>query len=144
MTHSTRRLAMAGALVVTGALVLAACSGGSGGGDASGDADSGSDLTPVKLQLQWLPQAQFAGYFAAQDQGFFEDEGLEVEIIPSGGDIVPQDALANGDVDYAIAWVPKVLGSIEAGANVTEIAQIFQRSGTLQVSWADAGIDSIA
>ncbi|MGC5222727.1 ABC transporter substrate-binding protein [Micromonospora sp. DT81.3] len=146
MTHSTRRLVAAGALVVTGALVLAACSGGSGGsgdGDASGDAGSG-DLTPVKLQLQWLPQGQFAGYFAAQEQGFFEEEGLEVEIIPSGGDIVPQDALNNGDVDYAIAWVPKVLGSIEAGANVTEIAQIFQRSGTLQVSWADSGIDSVA
>ncbi|HEX5857835.1 MAG TPA: ABC transporter substrate-binding protein, partial [Microbacterium sp.] len=64
MTHSTRRLAAAGALVVTGALVLAACSGGSGGGDATGDGDSG-ELTPVKLQLQWLPQGQFAGYFAA-------------------------------------------------------------------------------
>jgi len=57
---------------------------------------------------------------------------------------VPQDALANGDVDYAIAWVPKVLGSIEAGANVTNIAQIFQRSGTLQVAWADSGIESVA
>lgn len=99
--------------------------------------------TPVKLQLQWLPQGQFAGYFAAQDQGFFAEECLEVEIIPSGGDIVPQDALANGDVDYAIAWVPKVLGSIEAGAGVTEIAQIFQRSGTLQVAWADSGITGI-
>ena len=98
----------------------------------------------MKLQLQWLPQGQFAGYFAAQEHGYFEEEGLEVEIIPSGGDIVPQDALANGDVDYAIAWVPKVLGSIEQGANLTEIAQIFQRSGTLQVSWADSGIDSVA
>ena len=78
------------------------------------------------------------------DQGYFEEEGLEVEIIPSGGDIVPQDALANGDVDFAIAWVPKVLGSIEQGANLTDIAQIFQRSGTLQVSWADSGIDSVA
>ncbi len=57
---------------------------------------------------------------------------------------MPQDALANGDVDYAIAWVPKVLGSIEQGANLTEIAQIFQKSGTLQVSWADSGIDSVA
>ena len=98
----------------------------------------------MKLQLQWLPQGQFAGYFAAQELGYFEEEGLDVEIIPSGGDIVPQDALANGDVDYAIAWVPKVLGSIEQGANLTDIAQIFQKSGTLQVSWADSGIDSVA
>ena len=150
MRHSTRRgivrrATAAGALALTTALVMAACSGGGSAtpsGDSSGDA--GGELTPVKLQLQWLPQAQFAGYFAAVDQGFFEEEGLEVEIIPSGGDIVPQDALANGDVDFAIAWVPKVLGSIEAGANLTDIAQIFQRSGTLQVSWADSGIDSVA
>lgn len=141
MKHSTRRGLAAGAFAVTAAFLLAACSSGddgSDGGDASGE------LTPVKLQLQWLPQGQFAGYFAAVDQGFFEEEGLDVEIIPSGGDIVPQDALANGDVDYAIAWVPKVLGSIEQGANLTDIAQIFQRSGTLQVSWADSGIESVA
>lgn len=141
MKHSTRRGIAAGAFAVTAAFLLAACSSGDSGGDG-GSADG--ELTPVKLQLQWLPQGQFAGYFAAADQGYFEEEGLDVEIIPSGGDIVPQDALANGDVDYAIAWVPKVLGSIEQGANLTDIAQIFQRSGTLQVSWADSGIEEVA
>ncbi|WP_430647196.1 ABC transporter substrate-binding protein [Agromyces sp. GXS1127] len=142
MKHSTRRGFAAGALAVSAALLLAACSAGGDSGD--GDAGADGDLTPVKLQLQWLPQGQFAGYFAAVENGYFEEEGLEVEIIPSGGDIVPQDALANGDVDYAIAWVPKVLGSIEQGANLTNIAQIFQRSGTLQVSWADSDISSVA
>lgn len=143
MNHSRRRLATIGGLALAAALALTACSG-SGGGTGETDGGGEGDLTPVKLQLQWLPQGQFAGYFAAQELGYFEEEGLEVEIIPSGGDIVPQDALANGDVDYAIAWVPKVLGSIEQGANLTDIAQIFQRSGTLQVSWADSGIDSVA
>ncbi|MGR0318892.1 ABC transporter substrate-binding protein [Agromyces sp. ZXT2-3] len=143
MKHSTRRGFAAGAFAVTAALLLAACSAGGDSGDGA-DAGSDGDLTPVKLQLQWLPQGQFAGYFAAVENGYFEEEGLEVEIIPSGGDIVPQDALANGDVDYAIAWVPKVLGSIEQGANLTNIAQIFQRSGTLQVSWADSDISSVA
>jgi NitT/TauT family transport system substrate-binding protein len=142
MKHSTRRGLAAGAFAVTAAFLLSACAGG--GDDADGGGDAAEELIPVKLQLQWLPQGQFAGYFAAVDQGFFEEEGLDVEIIPSGGDIVPQDALANGDVDYAIAWVPKVLGSIEQGANLTEIAQIFQKSGTLQVSWADSGIESVA
>lgn len=143
MKHSTGRFATLVALAASAALVLSACSAS---GDTTGGTDGGSADGPidVKLQLQWLPQGQFAGYFAAADQGYFEDEGLNVEIIPSGGDIVPQDALANGDVDYAVAWVPKALGSVEAGANITDIAQIFQRSGTLQVSWADSGINSIA
>lgn len=140
MKFTKRRALAAGAFAVTAAVLLAACSTTTDEGD-SGSAD---ELTEVKLQLQWLPQGQFAGYFAAADQGYFEEEGLDVEIIPSGGDIVPQDALANGDVDYAVAWVPKVLGSIEQGANLTDIAQIFQKSGTLQVSWADSGIDSVA
>jgi NitT/TauT family transport system substrate-binding protein len=141
----TRRAFAAGAGGMSLAAFLAACSGdGGSGGDATSGGDAGGDLTPVKLQLQWLPQAQFAGYFAAQDQGFFAEEGLEVEIIPSGGDIVPQDALASGTVDFCIAWVPKVLGSIEQGANLTNIGQIFQRSGTLQVAFADSGITSVA
>jgi NitT/TauT family transport system substrate-binding protein len=141
----TRRSFAAGAGGMSLAAFLAACSGdGGSGGDATSGGSDGGELTPVKLQLQWLPQAQFAGYFAAQDQGFFEEEGLEVEIIPSGGDIVPQDALASGTVDFCIAWVPKVLGSIEQGANLTNIGQIFQRSGTLQVSFADSGITSVA
>lgn len=144
MIHSTRRFATIGALGLTAALALSACAADTGGSDGGSGGSGGDELTEVKLQLQWLPQGQFAGYFAAQDQGYFEEAGLDVEIIPSGGDIVPQDALANGDVDYAIAWVPKVLGSIEAGANVTNIAQIFQRSGTLQVAWADSGIESVA
>jgi NitT/TauT family transport system substrate-binding protein len=142
MNHSRRRVATIGGLALAAALAFTACAPGGGAGETDGG-DAG-DLTPVKLQLQWLPQGQFAGYFAAKELGYFEEEGLDVEIIPSGGDIVPQDALANGDVDYAIAWVPKVLGSIEQGANLTDIAQIFQRSGTLQVSWADSGIDSVA
>jgi NitT/TauT family transport system substrate-binding protein len=142
MNHSRRRVATIGGLALATALAFTACSGSGGSGET--DSADGGDLTPVKLQLQWLPQGQFAGYFAAQELGYFEEEGLDVEIIPSGGDIVPQDALANGDVDYAIAWVPKVLGSIEQGANLTDIAQIFQRSGTLQVSMADSGIESVA
>ena len=146
MTNRMRRSIAAGATVLVASSLLAAC-GGDGDGDAAGGGGGGGDCNTsndVKLQLQWLPQAQFAGYFAAVDQGFFEDEGLDVEIIPSGGDIVPQDALAAGDADYAIAWVPKVLGSIEQGAELTNVAQIFQRSGTLQVAMADSGIESVA
>ena len=98
----------------------------------------------VKLQLQWVTQAQFAGYFAAVDQGFYEEAGLDVEIVEGGVDIPPQKTLASGAVDFAISWVPKALAEREAGAKVTNIAQVFQRSGTLQVSFKDKNITSAA
>lgn len=141
----TTRLAALGAVA---ALALAACSSGGGaGGDEStgaaapsGDSSSPAELTPVTLQLQWVAQAQFAGYYAALDQGFYEDEGLDVTIQEAGTDTVPIDVLAAGDADYAISWVPKVLGSIEQGTNVTDVAQIFERSATTQISFKDKGI----
>jgi len=143
MRHSTRRGLAAASIAVVSALALSACAGGSEGPDASGDFEPITDIT---LQLQWLPQAQFAGYYVALDQGYFEEEGFDnVDIIPSGGDIVPQDALVNGDVDFAVAWVPKVLGTLEAtGAELTDIAQVFQKSGTLQVSFKGDGVASVA
>jgi len=88
----------------------------------------------VKLQLQWFAQAQFAGYYAALKQGYFKDEGLDVTILEGGTDIVPQTVLANNQADFAIAWVPKALASREQGAGITDVGQIYQRSGTLQVS----------
>ncbi|WP_332663329.1 ABC transporter substrate-binding protein [Aeromicrobium sp.] len=139
MKRNTRMWARVAATVAAASLVLSAC----GGGDDDGDSGSG-DLTKVKLQLQWVPQAQFAGYYAAVDQGYYEDEGLDVEIVEGGADIVPQDVLSAGDVDYAISWVPKVLGSIEKGAKITDVAQIFERSATTQISFKDKGITSPA
>ena len=94
----------------------------------------------MKLQLQWFTQAQFAGYFAAVDKGCYAAQGLDVQIVEGGVDIVPQTQLADGQVDFAIAWVPKALASREAGANIVDIAQVFQRSGTLQVSFKDKNI----
>jgi NitT/TauT family transport system substrate-binding protein len=99
-------------------------------------------LTPVRLQLQWVTQAQFAGYFAAVDQGFYAEEGLDVTILQGAVDIVPQTVVASGNAEFGVAWLPKVLASIEQGADLVNIAQPFQRSGTLQVAWADSGIDS--
>lgn len=142
MTHSTRRALSAVAGIAVASLALASCAGSSTPDASDGDF---TPLTSVKLQLQWLPQAQFAGYYVALDQGYFEEEGFdEVEVIPSGGDIVPQDALVAGDVDFAVAWVPKVLGTMEnQGVELTDIAQVFQKSGTTQVSWKDSGITSV-
>jgi NitT/TauT family transport system substrate-binding protein len=143
------RFMVAGVLALS--LVGAACSsdddgGGSTGGSTGGGA-SGEDcasVDQVKLQLQWFIQAQFAGYFAAQEKGFYEKRCMEVEILEGGVDIVPQQQLADGAADFALAWVPKALATREAGANIVDIAQVFQRSGTLQVSFKDAGITSAA
>ena len=130
MIHRRKRWATLVSVVAAFALVAAAC----------GDDDSGGDLTPINLQLQWVTQSQFAGYFAAVDQGFYEDEGLDVTILQGAVDIVPQQVVASGQAQFGLAWVPKALVSNEEGAGLVNIGQVFQRSGTLEVSWADTGI----
>lgn len=129
-----RRPRAVAAAVMAVALLATACSTTT---DTSTDAEGNAT---VKLQLQWFKQGQFAGYLAALDQGFYADQGLNVEILDGGTDIVPQTVLAQGQADYAIAWVPKALASREAGAGITDVAQIFQRSGTLQASFAAENI----
>ncbi|MBB5632526.1 NitT/TauT family transport system substrate-binding protein [Cryobacterium mesophilum] len=137
--HHRKRLLTGAAVLATAALALTGCTP-----PGSGDTDKGDGaLTPVTLQLQWFAQAQFSGYYAALDQGFYKDEGLDVTLKEGGADIVPQDALTSGEADYAISWVPKVLGSIEQGAHITNVAQIFERSATTQISFKDKNINSI-
>ncbi|GAB4586602.1 ABC transporter substrate-binding protein [Nocardia sp. IFM 10818] len=138
--RSTTRRQRIQAWALAAALGLAALTGCS-----TTESNTTADgLTKVKLQLQWFKQGQFAGYLAAVDQGFYKEQGLDVEIIDGGTDIVPQTVLAQGQADYAIAWVPKALASREAGAGITNVAQIFQRSGTKQVSFKAAGINGPA
>ncbi|MCA1588453.1 MAG: ABC transporter substrate-binding protein [Chloroflexi bacterium] len=140
-------------------LVLAACStpAGTGSEPAAASADAGAsapaeesagagasaptETASVELQLQWAPQAQFAGYFAAAELGYYEEEGLDVTILDGGPDVVPQQVGSSPDgPEFTISWVPKVLEAREAGSDLVNIAQIFQRSGTLSVAWADTGI----
>ena len=145
MTSNTRWRKILGLLAAL-ALFAAACGSDTAdtaaGGEAS--AEDCEALDPVSLQLQWFAQAQFAGYYAALDQGLYEGQCLDVTILEGGVDIVPQQVLASGGADYAISWVPRVLASREEGVDVVNVAQIFQRSGTLQVSFADSGIDGPA
>lgn len=111
--------------------------------EAAGGEESCAEMTPVRLQLQWVAQSQFAGYYAAQENGFYADECLEVTILEGAVEIVPQQVVAAGDAEFGIAWVPKMLASREQGADLVNIAQIFQRSGTMQIAWADSGIASV-
>jgi NitT/TauT family transport system substrate-binding protein len=127
-------------VVLAAALLLAAC----GTADQQPQTNAPGGTVKVKLQLQWFYQAQFAGYLAAVEQGFYKEQGLDVEILEGGVDIVPQTVLATGRADYAVSWVPKALASREQGAQITEVAQVFQRSGTYQVSFADKAITAPA
>jgi NitT/TauT family transport system substrate-binding protein len=111
--------------------------------DATMEATAAGDLTPVSLQLQWVAQSQFAGYYAAKELGYYEEEGLDLTILEGAVEIVPQQVVASGGAEFGVAWVPKVLQSNEQGVNLVNIAQVFQRSGTLEVSFVDTGIESV-
>jgi NitT/TauT family transport system substrate-binding protein len=109
---------------------------------SSAPASPAAEAAKVRLQLQWAPQAQFAGYFAADQQGFYKDENLEVEFVDGGPTVVPQQVGSAPDgPEFTISWVPKVLEARESGSDLVDIAQVFQRSGTLSVAWKDSGID---
>ncbi len=103
-----------------------------------------AETTPVNLQLQWVTQSQFAGYYAAVDQGFYAEQCLDVTILEGAVDIVPQQVVASGQAEFGLAWVPKVLASRSEGADLVNIGQVFQRSGTLEVSWADNPVATVA
>ena len=120
-------------------LLAAACTGS----DDATDEPEFEPISEVSLQLQWFTQAQFAGYYAAQALGFYEDVGLDVEILEGGVDIVPASVLDSGAAEFAVSWVPRGLVPREEGANITNIAQVFQRSATLQVSFTGSGISGV-
>jgi NitT/TauT family transport system substrate-binding protein len=130
------------------ALVLVACGDDTGTPDGDGattaPAEECTEPDPVRLQLQWFAQSQFAGYYVAQDLGFYEEQCLDVTILEGAVEIVPQQVLATGGAEFGLAWVPKALVSRDAGADIVNIAQVFERSGTLEVSWADSGISEPA
>jgi len=104
-------------------------------------ASSAAEAASVRLQLQWTPQAQFAGYFAADKQGYYAAENLTVQFLPGGPTIAPHTVgSASNGPEFTISWVPKVLEAREAGSDLVDIAQVFQRSGTLSVTWKSSGI----
>lgn len=106
----------------------------------AGTAHADDDVT---LQLQWVTQSQFAGYYVALDQGFYEEEGLNVTILPGGPDIAPPQVLAGGGADVMLNWMPSALAAREKGLPVVNIAQPFKTSGLMLTCWKDTGIESV-
>lgn len=98
--------------------------------NASADGKFGTlEKTDVTIQLKWLPQAQFMGYYVAQAKGYYEEVGLKVTITPGGGDISETTAVNNGTVDFGVTWVANLTSANAGGMDLLEIAQVYQRSG---------------
>ena len=95
----------------------------------------------VTLQLKWVTQAQFAGYYVALDQGFYDEEDLNVTILPGGPDIAPTQVIAGGGADVTVEWMPAALAAREKGLPLVNIAQPFKSSGMMLTCWGDVGID---
>ena len=96
----------------------------------------------VTLQLKWVTQAQFAGYYVAQDKGFYEEAGLDVTINPGGPDIAPPQVIAGGGADVIVDWMPSALASRAKGVALVNIAQPFAKSGMMLTCLKETGVES--
>ena len=95
---------------------------------------------PVTIQLKWVSQAQFAGYFVAKAKGFYKEAGLDVTIKPGGPDVAPPQVIAGGGADVVVDWMPSALASREKGVPLVNISQTFKKSGLELTCRAETGI----
>ena len=107
----------------------------------TGAAQAADDVT---LQLKWVTQSQFAGYYVALEKGFYEEEDLNVTIKPGGPDIAPPQVVAGGGADVLVEWMPAALAAREKGLPLVNIAQPFKSSGMQLTCWKDSGIETPA
>ncbi len=128
-------------LFATLALALLASACGTATTPAPVAKETPAPVAKVTLVLQWVVQSQFAGYFAALDKGYYKEEGLDVTIKPGGPDISPGQVVGSGGAEIGVGWLPgRILAPREQGTKLVNIAQVFQRSGTLEISWKDVNI----
>jgi NitT/TauT family transport system substrate-binding protein len=137
----SRWFLLAGLAVLVG--VLAAGCGGGGSKSSETEGSGGGAKKKVTLQLKWVTQAQFAGYYAAKAKGFYDDEGLDVNIKIGGPSITPEQVVLGKQAEFGIDWLPSLLSSRDKGQNLTNIAQVFTRSGMTELTWKDSGITTI-
>jgi NitT/TauT family transport system substrate-binding protein len=128
---------------VVGVLLVAVLSLAATVGVAS-RAAAAPKLTNITLQLKWVPQAQFAGYYAASLKGFYKAAGLNVTLKNGGPDIIPEQVVASGQAQFGVDWLPSLLAARDKGTDLVNVAQVFARSGMTQLTWKSSGIDSIA
>jgi NitT/TauT family transport system substrate-binding protein len=134
------RFLLAGVTVLVSVLV-AGCGGSSKSSEGEG---GGGAKKKVTLQLKWVTQAQFAGYYAAKKRGYYDEEGLDVKIKVGGPSITPEQVVLGKQADFGIDWLPSLLAARDGGQDLVNIAQVFTRSGMLELTWKDSGITSIS
>ena len=144
----TRRGSWALAAVASLAVLVAA---GCGGSSKSSSGDTGkaaggkscSTKDKVTLQLKWVTQAQFAGYYAAKSKGYYDDQCLNVTLKLGGPDITPEQVVQSGQAQLGIDWLPSLLATRDQGGDLVNIAQVFTRSGMTELTHKDSGITDI-
>lgn len=134
-------LSLATSLALAGCTLLTGCGDSNSSGASKADkTDDGK--TKITLQLKWLPQCQFMGYYMAEKNGYYEDEGLDVEIKAGGNGIDPGNVLQSGEADIAVTWMSSYLTYKAQGIPFIEVAQVFQKSGLQLVSLKSSGVKS--
>jgi NitT/TauT family transport system substrate-binding protein len=139
--RTTWFLALA-ALAAAAMFALAACGGDDESSGTNTEASAAKDK--VTIQLKWVTQAQFAGYYAALEKGYYDDENLDVSIKVGGPDITPEQVVASGGAEFGLDWLPSLLATRDKGGDLVNIAQVFARSGMTELTWKDSGISDVA
>jgi NitT/TauT family transport system substrate-binding protein len=136
------RWLVVGLLAIVAVFLAAGC----GGSDKKSSSGGGSDCEKtddVTLQLKWVTQAQFAGYYAAADQGYYKKRCLNVNLKVGGPDITPEQVVASGQAEFGIDWLPSLLATRDQGGDLVNIAQVFTRSGMTEITHKDSNVTSI-
>src|SRR5438874_959557 len=117
-------------------VLISAVWAAAGAGASTGKASK----TKVTLQLKWVTQAQFAGYYAAKAKGYYGKAGLDVRLKVGGPDIIPEQVVAGGGAEFGLDWLPSLLSAREQGAPLVNIAQVFAHSGMREIAFKSSGI----
>jgi NitT/TauT family transport system substrate-binding protein len=129
-------------LIALGAIVVVAVAATAALGITR--AQAAPKLTSVTLQLKWVTQSQFAGYYAAVQKGYYKNAGLDVTLKVGGPDITPEQVVLGGQAQFGLDWLPNLFATREKGGKIVSIAQVFARSGMTELTWKNSGITSIA
>ena len=131
-------------VMVVAAVAAVAAAITAGLATAGSSSKHSAKLTKVTLQLKWVTQAQFAGYYAAKAKGYYNQVGLDVNIKVGGPDISPEQVVLGRQAEFGVNWLPSLLAQRDTGNDLVDIGQVFTRSGTTEVTWKSSGIDTFS